>query len=103
MPPCAYVRCAQAKKKNTVVRGVNLAYYEKKDWARFREMMVDKEAMHEQWEDWHKEYEKVKKRLKAEGLVVREVKINIDELYRYCQRQMIPLDGKARSQFVQTK
>ncbi|MDO1449116.1 hypothetical protein Q0590_26080 [Rhodocytophaga aerolata] len=86
-----------------MIKGVNLAYYEKKDWARFLEMIDDKGAMHEKWEDWYKEYQKVKKRLKEEGFAVREVKIDIDELYRYCQTRKIALDGKARSQFAQTK
>ena len=86
-----------------MVRPVNLARYEEKDWDYLLSVISDRESMHDSWDDWHKEYKKVKATLASQGFYVREVSINIEELVHYCQERKIKIDGKARAQFVQTK
>jgi hypothetical protein len=85
------------------MQGVNLAYYEKKDWKQFIAMIDDKESMHERWEDWYKDFQKTRDNLTALGFLVREVRINIGELRAYCLERGVKIDGKARSQFVSQK
>jgi hypothetical protein len=80
-----------------------MAFYEQKDWEYFLSIVDDKENLHEKWEDWFKAYSKLKAHLVSEGLVVRDVKVNINELMDYCLDRKIKIDGKARSMFVQTK
>lgn len=79
---------------------VNLAYYEKRDWKRFLEVIDDKDSMHNTWKEWNKAYLKSKKKLTSQGFVVKEVVINIDDLIVYCKIRGIKNDGKSRSQFV---
>ena len=67
---------------------VNLAYYRKKDWKKFLELIDDRESMHDTWKEWHKSYLIAKRSLTSKGLVVNDFVVGLK------------IDGKARSQFV---
>jgi hypothetical protein len=86
-----------------MIRTVNIAYYEKKDWEYFLSIISDKENMHDSWDDWYKDFIKLKTNLVSNGFLVRDITININELIEYCNERNIKIDGKARSQYVQTK
>ncbi len=79
---------------------VNLAYYRKKDWMKFLEMIDDRESMHDSWKEWHKSYLKTKRGLASQGLVVNDFVVDLKELRKYCSNRGLKIDGKARSQFV---
>ncbi|MDO9037797.1 MAG: hypothetical protein Q7U59_05550 [Lutibacter sp.] len=83
---------------------VNLAYYKESDWKRFIALAEDdRESLHDNWKDWHKSFLKVKKGLISKGFKVVEIVIDLDELEIFCKIRGIKNNGKARSQFVQTK
>ncbi len=79
---------------------INMAYYRQTDWDRFLQLIDDRKSMHDSWEEWHKAYEKAKKSIEAEGLVVNQVIVDIDELDKYCKVRGIKNDGKARSKYI---
>ena len=79
---------------------VNLAYYRKKDWVKFLEMIDDRDSMHDSWKEWHKSYLKAKRGLTSQGLVVNDFVVDLNELRKYCSNRGLKIDGKARSQFV---
>lgn len=81
-------------------KGVNIAYYEKKDWEQFLSIIDDKENMFETWEEWHQSFLRLKKHLKQQGFIVNTVKVNLNELVDYCIERKVKIDGKSRSQFV---
>lgn len=83
--------------------GIKIAYYRKKDWNRFLNMIDDKERMHSTWREWHKAFEKGKNELIKQGFQVEDVVVDLDELAEYCMLRGIKNDGKARSAFVQEK
>ena len=83
--------------------GVKLAYYQKKDWKRFINMIDDRESMHDTWHDWHKAFEKTKRGLIKQGFEVIDIVVDLDELTAYCKLRGIKNDGGTRSQFVQAK
>lgn len=83
--------------------GIKLAYYRKRDWKRFIKIIDDRESMHDTWYEWHKAFLKTKKDLILQGFEVEDIEIDLDELINYCEIRGIKNDGKARSQFVQTK
>lgn len=83
--------------------GIKLAYYRKKDWKRFIKIIADRESMHDTWHDWHKDFEKTKRDFTNQGFEVVDIIVELDELMEYCRLRGIKNDGKARSQFVQTK
>jgi len=82
---------------------VKLAYYSKKDWEKFIGMIDDRQSMHDNWNDWHKAFLKTKSDLISQGFEVTDIEIDLNELTNYCKLRGIKNDGKARSQFVQTK
>lgn len=86
-----------------MITDIKLAYYRKKDWKRMLKMIDDPESMHETWDDWHKEYLRVKKFMASEGFEVFDVAIDLNELADYCKSRGIKNDGAARSQFVQAR
>ena len=79
---------------------VNLAYYRKKDWSKFLDLIDDRESMHDTWKEWHKSYLMAKRGLTSQGLIVNDFVVDLDELKRYCLTKGLRNDGKARSQFV---
>jgi len=79
---------------------VNLAYYDKQDWKRFLEIIDDREKQHDNWENWFRDFIKMKNELLTKGYTVNEVHVNLDELINYCKKSQIKIDGKARSSFV---
>lgn len=83
--------------------GIKLAYYRKEDWKRFTKIIDDKESLHDTWNEWHKAFLKTKNDLISHGFEVVDIVVDLDELTAYCKLQGIKNDGKARSQFVQSK
>ena len=79
---------------------IKIAYYRKSDWDKFMRSIVDRDTMHNTWEEWNQDYNKAKKNLKDEGCVVHEMIIDIDELNLYCIERGVMNDGRARSQYV---
>ena len=79
---------------------VNLAYYRKKDWVKFLEMIDDRDSMHDSWKEWRKSFLKAKRGLTSQGLVVNDFVVDLNELRKYCSNRGLKIDGKARSQFV---
>ena len=86
-----------------MISPVNLAYYEKKDWGYLLSIIDDREIMPEEWDDWFKQYTKLKAQLIAKGFFVREITINVSELIEYCNERKIKINGEARARFVQLK
>jgi hypothetical protein len=88
------------KKFITMAFSINLAYYNKKDWKRFLEIIDDREQQHDKWEDWHKDYLKAKNGLLEKGFIVNDFQVDLDELIKYCKTFGLKIDGKARSRYV---
>lgn len=62
--------------------------------------IVDRNAMHDTWEEWNQEYNKAKKNLMDLGLVVHDITIDIDALNQYCLERGLKNDGGTRSNYV---
>lgn len=82
---------------------VNIGYYKKEDWNRYKEIMEDKGKLHDSWYAWNMDFKKAKKKLRKQGIRVNEVIVNLDELVKFCKEKELIIDGKARSMFVQQK
>ena len=79
---------------------VNLAYYEKSDWNKFLSIAVDRETLHDSWDDWHESFLRTKNHLKSQGFVVHKITIDLDDLDEFCRSRQIANNGKARSEYV---
>ena len=81
----------------------NMAFINKKDWDYFLSIISDREKMPESWDDWYKNYMKLKLELVSHGFQVRDITIDFRDLINYCDERNIKIDGKARAQYVQSK
>lgn len=83
--------------------GIKIAFYRKEDWKKLLEIIDDADSMHDSWNEWNKAFHKAKKEFISQGFEVLKIEVNLDELKKYCLIRGIRNDGKARSQFVQSK
>lgn len=79
---------------------IKLAFYRKNDWEKFLNSISDRESMHDTWEEWNKNYNRVKKTLRKKGFVVHDMTIDIDALNRYCLERGLKNNGQTRSQYT---
>lgn len=80
--------------------GGQFSILSKKDWSKFLEMIDDRDSMHDTCKEWHKSYLKAKHSLTSQGLVIKDVVVDLNELKKYFSNRGLKIDGKARSQFV---
>lgn len=93
----------QTKKGTTPPLIVGFAYYKKEQWNEIRNIMVDKENMAEDWEEWRLVLERGLTEHFNKGFQVLRIVLDINELLEYCSKNKVPLDGKARSGLVSHK
>jgi len=84
-------------------QNIGVAIYTKKDYERLLEISDNREDMNQTWIEWRRKKDELKRNMRTLGVIVKEVKVNLDELVRYCRRKGIPNNGATRSQFVQQK
>ena len=79
---------------------VKLAYYNKSDWNKLMSSIMDKDTMHDTWEEWNEASNQTKSTLESQGFIVHVMTIDIDALNKYCKENQIMNNGKTRSQYV---
>ena len=86
-----------------IEQNVGVAIYSKKDYERLLEISDNRADMNDTWLEWRKKTNELKQNMRTLGIIVKDVKINLIELVRYCRERGLPNDGAARAQFVQEK
>jgi hypothetical protein len=89
-----------AKQTKNMIPEIKLACYRKSDWEKLMRSIVDRDSMHDTWDEWNQEYNRAKKILKDRGLVVHDITIDIDALSQYCLERGLKNDGETRSKYV---
>ncbi|MBI5368056.1 MAG: hypothetical protein HZA54_13535 [Planctomycetes bacterium] len=79
---------------------IAVADYAPEQWPRFRELCVDREEMALTHAEWLATGERALADLRARGAKVQVVKVDVEELARWCREQGRPLDGPARAQYL---
>jgi hypothetical protein len=82
---------------------VGVAWYEPDQWQQLLAVSVDRDKLEETYAEWVQDAEKVIKELRRQGVQVVKVRVKIDELVAWCQRQNISVNGEARSQYAAYK
>ena len=86
-----------------IERDIGVAIYTKEDYKRLLEISDDRSTMNDTWAEWNKKKEEMKKNFRSLGIKVKDVKIDLEQLIRYCQLYGLPNNSKTRAQFVQEK
>jgi hypothetical protein len=79
---------------------VGFTWYQREQWARLRELAADAPALEESYDDWVASAERALASVRARGLTVERVVVDVDEMAEWCRRAGRPFDSKARSEYV---
>ncbi len=79
---------------------VGVAWYQREQWARLRELAADASVLEEHYDDWVTSAERALVTVKAQGLTVERVAVDVDEMAEWCRRAGRPFDSRARSEYV---
>lgn len=79
---------------------VRLAWYRREDYPRILEMMADRSEMHDTYDEWLRDAQRVEQRLVSEGHAVTQVIIEPEIFRSWCDQHNLKPVGKARSRFV---
>ncbi len=89
------------KRRSTSVIGA--AWYRSDQWDRLKEVSEDRADLEETWEEWSREAEKTLQGIRAKGLDVTKVDVDVEELVRWCQANRRPINAASRSAFAAEK
>ncbi len=81
-------------------RIVGLAWYEASQWSRLLELADDRDALDDTYEQWRQSAANTMVTLATQGVILRPVAIDPDEVAAWCREQGRPFDGAARSEFT---
>ena len=88
----------RAKKASTLV--VGLAWYRAEDWSRLKSMLPDGDQLEVTHAEWLAHGEKVERRLRRDGHVVKRILIDPTIFRAWCLLQGLPMDAKARTEYA---
>jgi hypothetical protein len=87
------------KYKNTS-ETIGVAWYRPEQWALLRQVSTNREKLSETWSEWEATASARLTELRARGLEIRKVDVDVRELQAWCESRRRPIDGSARSEYV---
>jgi len=86
------------KKDDNVNIGV--CWYKEEQWERLKEIVADPESLEDTYQQWRKDAEKALSQLRANGLNVKKVSVDTEEMLIWANENGRSLDGEARSEYA---
>ena len=92
-------RRRSSERPNTaVVSGIG--WYSPHQYARLREVSEDRDGMYDTWNEWEANARKTLNRLRADGVLAREVPIDVEEMVAWCAARGEPVNGSSRTAYI---
>ena len=91
------------KNNKEVIPVIGIAWYRADQWERLHQVSIDRENLHEKYEDWVKDTTELIKNYKEHGIELKKVKVNVEKILKWCRNKNIPVDSHARSEYVADK
>jgi hypothetical protein len=79
---------------------VGLAWYRREDYPLILEMMADRSEMHDTYDEWLRDVERLEQNLVGEGHAVKHVVIDPEMFRVWCDQHNLKHVAEARSRFV---
>ncbi len=86
-----------------MIQTIGIAWFLPDQWERLRSVAADPDRLEDTYEAWRSYAEHQFELLKSQGLDVRKVVVDVDELVTWCSAKKLPISGESRSQFVTYK
>ena len=91
-------RRSREKSKQRVALGV--AWYLPSQWARLREVSIDREQLEDTYEEWLAIACTKVKELEDAGMVIERVELDVEQWLNWCKEKGLPFDSASRANFV---
>ncbi len=82
---------------------LGIGYYSEQQYSLLLRYADDRKALHDTWEEWLLQFGKTYSYLKASGIDVEKIDVDINHLLRYCHKQGLKNTGETRSKYIQAK
>ncbi len=86
--------------KESVEAAPGVAWFDREQWQRLREVAADPERLEESYEAWVAMAERAIRRLEAAGMLIERVPVDTEELIAWCKDRARPIDSSARAEFT---
>ena len=77
-----------------------ISWFHPEQWDRLIEISEDSEALHDSYEEWRNDANKMIQQLKSAGQTIKKVKFNLEDLLLCREEKGIPVNGKSRAEYV---
>ena len=81
--------------KESVEAAPGVAWFDREQWQRLREVAADPERLEESYEAWVAMAERAIRRLEAAGMLIERVPVDAEELIAWCKDRARPIDSSA--------
>ena len=79
---------------------LGIAWYDKTQWKKMKNVAVDASALDDSYEDWLKQADEFFNNFSQPGKTLKKVHIKIDELVDWCKRNDYAVNAGSRSKFT---
>jgi len=86
--------------KEYVETASGVAWFDREQWQRLREVAADPERLEESYEAWVAMAERVIRQLEATGRLIERVPVDTEELIAWCEDRARSIDSSARAEFA---
>jgi hypothetical protein len=83
--------------------GIGIAWYRPEQWTMLRALASDPEVLEKTHAEWLNFAAKKLEELRKDGILVRKIDVDVQELAAWCQSRDRVLNGEARASFVTDK
>lgn len=80
-----------------------LAWYSREQWAYLKQVSADSAQLEDSFDEWEENAETAIQKFIAQGMQIRKVKVDVNQLVKWCKKRKIPIDSAARSQYALEK
>lgn len=77
-----------------------ISWFQPEQWDRLLEISEDREDLDDSYEEWRSNASKTIAEMESQGQTVKKVKVDLEKLIYWCNQNSLPINGKARSQYV---
>lgn len=79
---------------------IAMCWYKEEQWERLKEIVADPDNIEDTYQQWRKDAEKALSELKTNGVNVKKVLVDTEEMLLWANDQGYKLNGEARSEYA---
>ena len=79
---------------------IGICWFQPDQWSRLLQIVEDPNELDDSYDEWRKNAHQTIQRFRAQGLSVRKVSVNLEDLLSWCNERGVPVNGKSRSEYV---